>query len=267
MKNLALGASILIILAELLLALLADLIAPYSYEAIDLGNRLSPPSPRHPLGTDPLGRDVFSRLIYAMRITFIIAIPSVLIAALMGAAVGALAAAAKGFTDFVLSRIFDVMYAIPSFFIAIAVLLAMGSSVTGIIIAISISLAPMFFRLGKSIARETLTKPYVEAAKAIGASPIWIAFNYVGRQLLVTLTPTAVYMLSTAIALEATFGIIGLSVSPPTPSLGNMISEYKEYIFVAPWLAVAPITVIAVTITTLNTLANELSKRVAVFEK
>uniref|UniRef100_A0A7J2U4I9 ABC transporter permease n=1 Tax=Ignisphaera aggregans TaxID=334771 RepID=A0A7J2U4I9_9CREN len=265
MRGLVAKISLGIIFAEIFLALLANFIAPYPYYKVDLENRLRPPSPTHILGTDPLGRDVFSRLVYALRISFAVAILSLAVALLIGTVLGMVSAILGSVTDAVLSWIFDVVYAMPGFFIAIAILLIIGSGVMGTAAAISLTLTPIFFRLSRSATRGVLVKQYVEVAKALGASTLRIALNYVGRELMAVVIPAAVYMLSDAIALEATLSVVGLGVNPPTPSLGNMISEYKDYVFVAPWLVATPIAIIALTIASLNILAKELDKKLNAF--
>ncbi len=262
----SLGAKVAlsIIAVELFLALLAGFIAPHPYDKIDLGKRLEPPSPSHILGTDPLGRDVFSRLVYALRTTITISAVSLGAALIVGTLLGIISAILGGLVDTTLLGVFSVMYAIPGLFIAVAVLLIMGSGAVGTATAITITLAPMFFRLSRAGAREVLAKQYVEAAKALGASTLRIALNYVGRELVAVVIPTAIYMLSDAIALEATFSVIGLGIPPPTPSLGNMVAEYKDYILAAPWLAAIPVVVVALTIASLNTLAKELAREFSI---
>ena len=250
--------AIAIIVAEAIASLFPQLFTGYSPTAIDLSNRLAPPSTRHILGTDPLGRDVFTRLLYAIRYSLAVAVLSLAIAFSLGVVLGGLSAVVGGYIDSVLSIIFNTIYIIPGLFIAAAISIVVGANIIGVSIAIGLNLVPIFYRFSRSAAKEVLTQPYVEAAKALGASTSWIIIRYIARELAKPSLTTAIYLLSDAIAFEASLSILGLGIQPPTPTLGNMIAEYREHIFVSPYLLLAPVTVIAITIASLNTLANKL---------
>ncbi|MEL9940898.1 MAG: ABC transporter permease [Ignisphaera sp.] len=250
--------AIAIIVAEIIVSLFPQLFTKYSSTAIDLSNRLAPPSTQHILGTDSLGRDVFTRLLYAIRYSLAVAALSLAIAFSLGVVLGGLSAIAGGYIDSALSILFNTIYTIPGLFTAAAISIVVGPNVIGASIAIGLSLAPIFYRFSRSAAKEILTKPYIEAAKALGASTSWIITRYIVWELAKPLLTTSIYLLSDAIAFEASLSILGLGVQPPTPTLGNMIAEYREYIFTAPYLLLAPVTVIAITISSLNTLANKL---------
>jgi ABC-type dipeptide/oligopeptide/nickel transport system permease subunit len=254
--------SIAVVLAEVVLAILADLAAPYPYNAIDLRNRLQTPSISHLLGTDHLGRDVFSRLLHAIRVTLLISVSSVVLALVAGVALGILAAVIGGVVDYALSRVFEALYALPSMFIAASMLLILGSNPISLVIAIALSLSPLFYRLSKSIALETLVKPYIEASKVLGAPISWIIKRHVLREVMASLAPATVHILSYAISMEATFGVVGLSLDPSIPSLGNMLREYKDYILnpETMWLPMIPVAIIAVSIFSLNIIAFELGR-------
>ena len=249
---------------EIALALLADIISPYPYNSIDLSSRLQPPSVSHILGTDPLGRDVFSRLLHGIRNTFLVSFTALAIASTTGVFLGSLSAVANGFIDTTLSMLFDVLYIVPGLFVAAALLLALGSSYTSTVLAISLTIAPLFYRVVRSAAKEVVAHQYIEAAKALGAPITWIITRYILKEVGYVAIPTAVYMLTHAIALEASLSVIGLGIQPPEPSLGNMVSEYRDYIYVAPHLVATPIALIAATIASLNILAQHLHKRLCV---
>lgn len=254
--------SIAVVLVEIALAILANLVAPYPYNVIDLRNRLQVPSISHLLGTDHLGRDVFSRLLHAIRVTLLISVLSVVLALVIGATLGILAAAVKGVADYVLSRVFEALYALPSLFIAASMLLILGSNPISLVIAITLSLSPLFYRFSRSIALEILVKPYIEASKVLGASVTWIITRHVLREVIASLAPATVHTLSYAISMEATFSVVGLSLDPSIPSLGNMLREYKDYILnpATMWLPMMPVAAIAVTIFSLNIIAFELGR-------
>ncbi|MDK6028231.1 ABC transporter permease [Ignisphaera sp. 4213-co] len=259
--------SIVVLVVEAFLAAFPQLFSHYSPTTIDLTNRLAPPSIAHFLGTDTLGRDVFIRLLYAIRYSFTVASFSLVLSLSIGLLMGSLSAIVGGFADSMLSTLFNILYIIPGFFIAIALSILIGSGLTTTSIVIGLSLAPIFYRLCRSAAKEILTQPYIEAAKALGASTNWIIFRYVGKELFYIALTTAIFLLSDAIAFEASLSILGLGVQPPTPTLGNMIAEYKEYVFTSPHLLIYPVMVIATTIASLNTLANEVGRKLNVLMK
>lgn len=251
---------LLIILA--LIASLTLLINPSPQEIYEVNpaQRLLPPSFSHPFGTDALGRDVFARLIVGTRISLVLSISSVLLAAIIGSISGVVAAIHGSFIKLVLSTVFEYLYIMPSIIIAFLLSIIISPGPHIVIIASTLFLLPLFFRVSLTAASMILTQPYIEAAYAIGASTFHIALNHVLRVYLPVLLVLIIYNIPQVIFYEVTLSFIGLGIQPPTPSLGVMIVEGVEYIQVAPHILEVTILLLFVIVFTLNILSEELEK-------
>lgn len=224
----------------LLLALFAQFISPYDPAAIDVNNILSPPNAAHPLGTDELGRDVLSRMIWGSRISLQVGFVAVGIAIVIGIIVGALAGYYAGAVDAVLMRFVDVMLAIPTLFLILAVIAIIEQSILVIMIIIGLT---SWMGISRLVRAEFLTlkeRDFVMAAKSIGAGDMRIIFKHMLPNAMAPVLVTATFRIAGAILLESGLSFLGLGIQPPTPSWGNILIAGKENIEVAWWLSVYP---------------------------
>jgi peptide/nickel transport system permease protein len=217
---------LIIVVVFILMAILAPLIAPYDPLKTDLSKKYKPPSSTHLLGTDKLGRDILSRLIYGSRISLLTMI-SVGIGMVIGVILGILAGYFRGRVDTVISRLVDIMLAFPSFVLAIVIMAALGRGLLNMTIAIGISISPQLARLARGVTLYVRENQFVEAAKSFGLGDGYIIWRHILPH---TLTPVVVYCtvaLGTAVLTEAALSFLGLGLPPPAPSWGQMVFEGK----------------------------------------
>lgn len=236
-----------IVVAWLLVALLAPWIVPYPPDAQDIVNRLAPPSAAHWLGTDVLGRDVFSRLLHGARLSLTAGFTVVLVGAAIGVTVGIVAAWSRGVVDEALMRFTDLVLCFPPIILALAIAAALGIGTTNTILAMLVVWWPKFARLARALALVQRSQEYVEAATVLGLRPVRI----LGRHILPnTLGPLAVLVtldLGNAILTFAGLSFLGLGVVPPTPEWGSMVAEGRELVeqwWVAAFPGLAILTVV-----------------------
>ncbi len=238
--NPASTAGLVVLIAFTIMAVFAATLAPYSPTAQDSAAVLQPPGGHHLLGTDSLGRDLLSRVIYGARVSLSVSFLSVLFSSIVGIPIGILAAYAGGIVDDILMRLVDVLMAVPGILLAIAIVAAVGASFWTIVIAIGISTLPGILRLARAETVRVRRLEYVEAARAIGVRPGRIMAVHIYRNIVGTLLVLASLYLGAAILLEAGLSFLGLGVAPPTPTWGGMISEGREFVFSAPYVTVIP---------------------------
>lgn len=224
----ALGGAI--ISAWIAVALAAPLLAPYAPEAVEVQNRLQPPSAAHWLGTDALGRDVASRLIWGARISLAAGFIVVLSAALFGTLIGTVAAFARGWTDEVLMRLTDLVLCFPPIILALAIAAALGIGTTNTIIAMLVVWWPKFARLARALALVQRSQEYVEAATVLGLAPARILFRHIVPNAVGPLVVLVTLDLGNAIITFAGLSFLGLGVVPPTPEWGVMVAEGRELV-------------------------------------
>ncbi|MCR0985398.1 ABC transporter permease [Roseomonas populi] len=232
------GLGVVVVL--LLLALLAPLLATHDPGAQELGNRLAAPSAAHWLGTDELGRDVWSRLLYGGRITLGMVVAVVLLVAPLGLLVGCIAGYAGGIWDRLLMRVTDVFLAFPRLILALAFVAAMKPGVESAVIAIALTAWPPYARLARA---ETLTirrTDYVAAARMTGASPARIVMRHVMPMCLPSLVVRVTLDMSSIILTAAGLGFLGLGAQPPLPEWGTMIATARRFILEQWWVALMP---------------------------
>jgi peptide/nickel transport system permease protein len=239
-------------------ALLATFIAPYDPLAQALGSRLEPPSAAHWLGTDQLGRDIASRLLYGARISLFIGLVVVASAGLVGTAVGLVAGYAGGLVDEALMRLTEVFLAFPPLILAMAIAGALGPSLTNAIIAIAAVTWAVYARLVRGQLLSLRRREFVEAARSIGASGPRILIRHLLPNVLAPILVQASFDMGAAIISAAGLSFIGFGAQPPTPEWGVMISEGRNFISTQPWLSLFPGLAILLAVGAFNLLGDGL---------
>ena len=219
-------------------ALGAPVLAPYDPLYQDLLARMQGPSLAHPLGTDQFGRDVLSRILHGLRASLAISVTAVLCALLLGGAIGLVAAFYRGWIDRVVMRLMDILFAFPVMLLAIGVIAVMGPGGAPTTVAIAVVYTPIFARLIRGPAMVVCESDYVDSARAIGASDLRIIAMHVLPNLVSVILVQTSLLMSAAILVEASLSFLGLGTQPPAPSLGMMLSEGRNFLFLAPWPAV-----------------------------
>ncbi len=229
-----------VVCAFVVLALAAPLVAPYDPIATSWSAIRKAPSMAHLFGTDELGRDVLSRVIFGARASLLAGVVSVLISLSLGIPIGLVAGYVGRWTDGVISRVTDAMLATPFLILAIALAAFLGPSLTNAMIAIGISATPVFIRLTRAQVLAVKVEDYVEAARAVG-NPHWrIALRHILPNVVPPLIVQATLAIAAAVIAEASLSFLGLGQQPPAPSWGSMLNTAKNYIEQAPWMAVWP---------------------------
>lgn len=223
-----------------LLALFGPFVAPYDPLEQDLANNYREPSREHLLGTDDLGRDTLSRLIYGARISLGISLSSVSLGVLVGAILGLLAAYYGGWLDSAIMRFMDFLLALPGILLAIAIVAVLGKGIVNTILAVAIFAVPTFARLIRGSALSVQELDYIEATRALGASDLRIIFKHIVPNALTPVVVQATLSLGTAILISSGLSFLGLGVQPPHPEWGAMLSKGRELIRTTPVVAIAP---------------------------
>lgn len=236
----------------------ASLLAPYDPFVADPIHRLLPPAwapggtPSFLLGTDQLGRDILSRLIYGARISLAAGIFSVAIAMPVGMAAGLLAGFRGGRIDEVIMRLVDTQLSIPFILLAISIIAVVGASTVNTILVLALGGWPTYARVVRGDTLSLRERDFIEAARAIGASKVRLVVHHVLPHLLGTVSVIASFATAQMILLESTLSYLGLGVQPPVPSWGRMLSDGQSYIMLAWWLATFPGCAIALTVLAIN---------------
>ena len=224
----------------ILLALFAPWIAPHDPLQASWSAVRKAPSAMHIFGTDEIGRDVASRVIWGARASLLAGLVSVSIALSLGVPIGLLAGYAGGWGDGLISRITDAMLACPFLILAIALAAFLGPSLTNAMIAIGISATPVFIRLTRAQVLSVKVEDYVEAARAVGNSHLRIALRHILPNVVAPLIVQSTLAIAAAVIAEASLSFLGLGQQPPAPSWGSMLNTAKNYIDNAPWMAIWP---------------------------
>ena len=231
---------LVIVLIFIVLAVFAPLIAPYDPVATSWSAVRVAPSADYWFGTDEIGRDVLSRVIWGARASLLAGLVSVCISMSLGVPIGLLAAYVGGWTDGLISRFTDSMLAVPFLILAIALAAFLGPSLTNAMIAIGVSATPIFVRLTRAQVLAVKVEDFVEAARAVG-NPHWrIALRHILPNVLPPLIVQATLAIAAAIIAEASLSFLGLGQQPPAPSWGSMLNTAKNYVDNSPWMAIWP---------------------------
>jgi peptide/nickel transport system permease protein len=242
-----------------LMALFADWITTFEPTATDPRNTLAWPSATHPFGTDYLGRDMWSRIVYGARISLAVGLGSTSLGCLFGCTIGLMSGYFGGWLDLVVQRLMDIMQSLPLLVMALVLTAALGPSLPNTIVAISIPLIPYVSRVIRSNTLMLREMPYVEAARAVGMNEFAIAVRHVLPNTLAPLIVLATAQLGSTILVEAALSFLGLGVPEPHPSWGRMLSESAaEYVRTAPWLVIFPGTAISLAVFATNLVGDAL---------
>jgi len=253
-KNRLAVAGGIIVFCLVIIALLAPLAAPYLPNDIDRTHILMPPDMHHPLGTDDLGRDVLSRMIYGARISLAVGFVAVGIATLIGIFFGAIAGYYGGWTERIIMRFIDIMLTIPTFFLILAVIAFLEPSIWNIMIVIGLTGWMGVARLVRAEFLSIKERDYVAAARALGAGDTRIIFRHILINSMAPVLVSAVLGIAGAVLVESALSFLGIGVQPPTPSWGNILTLGKDNIEIAWWLSVFPGLAILVTVLGYNLL-------------
>jgi peptide/nickel transport system permease protein len=244
-------AGLLIILAMIVLALLAPVISPYDPAQLSVRSRLQPPSWQHWFGTDDLGRDVLTRVLYSGRTSIAVGFAVVVFASVVGVFLGLM----SGFfrrLDAPVSRLIDAMMAFPDILLAIALVAALGASATNVVIALGVVYAPRLARVVRASTLVIRELPYVEAARALGVPTHVTLVRHVLRNVTSPLLVQATFIFANAILAEAGLSFLGVGISPDIPTWGTMISVGRQYLEQAPWIMWFPGGAIILTVLSLQ---------------
>lgn len=241
-----------------IIAIAGPWLAPYNPNANDLMNRLAPPSASHWFGTDDLGRDIFSRVLAATRISIVFPLGSVAVAILLGLPAGLIAGYARNRIGALLNFIADVMMSFPPLLFAVAFIAVRGPGLGNAMIVVGIIFAPRLFRIARAATQEIMAETYIEAARAIGASPLQILAWHVLRNMAGPVIVYVSFAMGTSLLIEAILSFIGLGVQPPAAGWGSMLGRAFRFIYQSPSGVVFPGVAIAATVLAFNLLGDAL---------
>lgn len=257
-------AAVVYLVLLVLAATLAPLLAPADPLAQDLVARLSPPDRAHLLGTDELGRDQLSRLLFGARVSLLAGLLAVAVGAVVGVPLGALAGFVGGRVDAVLGRLMDVVMSVPGIVLALTVVAVLGRDITTAMIAVGVILVPQFHRVVRAATSDLRHETFIEASRTIGCSRIRIVGTHVLPNILPVLVVQLSIMLGVAVTAEASLSFLGLGVQPPDPSWGSMLNRAFANGVVSPYLVYAPGLAITVTVLALTLIGDGLRKAVGI---
>ena len=250
--------SLIVIILIILCAIFADIVCVYNPYAQSLKDRLLAPSFSHPLGTDELGRDTLTRVIYGARISLTIGLIPTFISMTIGTALGLIAGYFGGKIDFAIMRLADIMLAFPSLLLAMVVMYTMGGGLINIFIALSLVNWASTSRVVRSETLSLSKKEYVEAAKSMGVNNATIIFRHILPNCIPTLVVLFTLSIPSAILSESSLSFLGVGAQPPTASWGLMVVSAKKYLFTQPVLVLAPAIAIMIVVLAFNFLGDGL---------
>lgn len=256
--NAVLSGSLFVLALIVVVAALAPLLSPYQWSVPDYAAALNPPGPRHLLGTDQFGRDIFTRLMYGARVTLLIATGATAVATVIGMGLGLVAGYVGGMLDAIIGRVIDALFAFPALLLAIALTAILQPSESTAALAITIIIMPEFARVARNVMLVEKTREYVEASRSLGSPAPFI----IVRSILPNLRGPLLVLLSNgfsyAVLYEAALSFLGLGAQPPVPSWGAMLNDGRSYLFVGPWYAFSAGIAIFLLLLTVNMLGDSL---------
>ena len=239
----------------------APWIAPHSPVDQNSDERFSPPDGVHLLGTDNFGRDILSRVIFGSRSALLVGIVAVSIAVLIGSIVGLVAALAGQTTDNVLMLLMDSLLSFPTILLAITVVSFLGYGLIQVMLAIGVIFSPVFARLVRAETLVIKTESYVEASRALGSPIIKTVYKHIIPNLLGKVIVQCSITFALTVVIEASLSYLGLGTQPPDPSWGLMLKDARNYLVLAPWMAIYPGLVLALTVLSFNIMGDALSEK------
>ncbi|MGO4706246.1 ABC transporter permease subunit [Microvirga sp. 2MCAF38] len=257
-------AGLFIIAGVILVALLADVLAPHSPYLTNTAIALKPPfwqeggSFSYPLGTDAIGRDILSRLIYGSRLSLLIGVIVVSISIVLGTVLGLVAGFSRGITEIAIMRLMDIILTMPSLLLAIVIVAVLGPGLVNSMLAVALVILPHYVRLARAAVITETSKDYVTAARVSGAGTLRLMFKEVLPNCTAPLIVQASLGISTAILDAAALGFLGLGAQPPSPEWGTMLADAREFVLRAWWVVTFPGLAILVTVLAFNLLGDGL---------
>jgi peptide/nickel transport system permease protein len=262
-KNKLIIAGLFLVLIPIVFALAAPLLAPYDPQRQVLEDRLIPPAwqggePSYLLGTDGLGRDLLSRIIYGARISLLVGITVVIIGGVLGTVVGIISGYFGGWVDALIMRIVDIFLAFPFLLLALAIMAILGPGLWKVIIVLGITSWVPYARVARAKVLSVRETEYVEASNALGAKPAYLILAHIVPNIISSIIVVASFRVAIAIIGEATLSFLGLGVTPGTPSWGAILSEGRQYLMLAWWPATLPGLMIMITVLGMNLIGDGL---------
>lgn len=247
-----------VVLGMAVLALFSPILAPYDYQQIDIANRLAAPTADHLMGTDELGRDIFSRVVFGARISLPLGIAVVACIASLGLVIGGLSGLVGGFTDAVLMRCADVVLSIPGLILAMSLAAALGPSLQNVVIALALVRLPHYVRLARGQALVVRSAGYVDAAKLAGGGTLYRLRHHILPNIATPVLIQATSDIGGVILAASSLSFLGLGAQPPTPEWGAMVSTGRQYFLTHWWYATFPGLAILITAMGFNLLGDGL---------
>jgi peptide/nickel transport system permease protein len=250
-------ASLVAVLLWVIVAAVAPAIAPYNPLGQDIGGRLAPPGPAHWLGTDPLGRDILSRILYGARLSIPVGMAAVALAVILGTIIGSAAGAAGGLVDEVIMRVTDLMLAFPTVILAMIISAALGAGIRNAVIAIMVAWWPSYARFARGLVLSAREREYVEAARALGASRLRVFVRHILLNIVSPIVILSTLDVGHAILTFASLSFLGLGPPPQIPEWGSMIAAGRDYLDQW-WIGTFPGMAILSLVLTLNVVGDSL---------
>lgn len=257
-RDFTLTFSLAIILILIIFSIFPQYIAKYDFYDVDLSLRLNPPSLDYPFGTDFLGRDILSMIIWGSRIALIITIWPTLISATIGVAIGILSGYMRGIFDDIVMRGVDILMSFPSLLLALGIISVLGPGITNAMIAVTIGRISSYVRLSRSLTFSVKETGYVEYAKALGASRTRIMLRYIFPNVLTPIIVQITFSMPGTLLNVASLSFLGLGGKPPTPDWGVLMQQSRIYLLYAPWAAIIPGIAIFLVAFSFNTIGEAL---------
>lgn len=257
-ENKIAAASAIVILLFILAAILAPVLTPYTFDSMDLHNRLALPSRAHLLGTDEAGRDVLTRMLYGSRVSLLVGIVPTVISMLAGAILGIIAGYNGGRTDAVITRIADVMLAFPSMFLAMAIMYTLGDGMINIFLALALVNWASVARIVRAETLKLKETEFVEAARSIGVGKLVIMLRHIFPNCAPSLIVLFTLNIPSAILSESSLSFLSIGIKPPQASWGLMVNAGRQFLYSQPWLSLSPSVAIMVVVLAFNFLGDGL---------
>jgi peptide/nickel transport system permease protein len=251
-RNRAAFAGLIFMVIIVICSILAPILAPYNPTAINLKEKLKPPTSIHLLGTDYFGRDVLARVMYGGRVSLLVSLIAVGIALMVGVPIGLVSGYFSGKVDNVLMRLMDSFFTFPPLLLAVAIVGVLGPDIQNVMLALGVVNIPIFARLVRGSTLSVREEVYVRSARALGASTLRIVTSHILRNIVAPIVVQMTVTFAGAIIAEASLSFLGLGAQPPHPSWGRDLNEARRFLEDAPWLLMAPTAVIMVSVLSIN---------------